>query len=389
IAYVSAYAGMAVVLKDLSREAAQKGKERIARIVEGRVSRGKLDRAAAEALLDRIHPTADAGDLAGCDLVIEAVFENREVKAKVTRETEAVMDPNGVFASNTSTLPITSLARASVRPERFIGLHFFSPVHKMKLVEIIVGAKTSDETIAKAFDYVQKIRKIPIVVNDNRGFFTSRVFGTYVEEGMTMLGEGYHPQGVESAGLQAGFPVGPLAVSDEVSLGLMDHIRRQTIEDFAAEGREYRRRCHEDVLDRMIELGRLGRAHGGGFYDYPEGGKRLWPGLLEHFPRRKDVDLPEMIDRILFVQAVETVRAMEENVLRSVADANIGSIFGWGFPPFHGGVLQFIDAYGTRAFVARARELAHRYGPRFEPPSRLLAMAERDERFFAGPAPKR
>ncbi|MBX3061165.1 MAG: enoyl-CoA hydratase/isomerase family protein, partial [Anaerolineae bacterium] len=382
IAYVTAWAGMAVVLKDVTPEKAEEGKAKIAALAQKRVGRGQMTAVEKQALLDRIHATGDAADLQGCDLVIEAVFEDRELKARVTAEAEAQLAETAVFASNTSTLPITGLAQKSVRPSRFIGLHFFSPVERMKLVEIIVGKETNDETLAKAFDYVLKIRKTPIVVNDSRGFYTSRVFGTYVNEGMALLAEGQHPRAIEAAGLQAGMPIGPLAVSDEVSLSLMVHIRQQTAKDLAAEGKEIPQHPAFRVVDAMVAQNRLGKAHGAGFYDYPPDGKKLlWSGLLDLFPPNGQLPQAEMIERLLFVQALETVRCLEEGVLRSVADANIGSIFGWGFAPFKGGTLQYINDYGLPAFVARGRELAAKYGDRFAPPHHLIEMANRDEHF--------
>ncbi|MCA9927239.1 MAG: enoyl-CoA hydratase/isomerase family protein [Anaerolineales bacterium] len=384
IAYVSAYAGMDVVLKDVTPEKAAAGKANAAAILAKRVARGKLSTDKQTEILNRIQPTADAADLQGCDLIIEAVFEDRALKAKVTAEAEAQIRETAVFASNTSTLPITGLAAASARPANFVGLHFFSPVHKMKLVEIIRGQETSPETLAKAFDYVLQIRKTPIVVNDSRGFYTSRVFSTYVQEGMAMLGEGQHPRAIESAGLQAGMPVGPLAVTDEVSLSLMAHIREQTRKDFAAEGKEMAAHPSDAVLKVMVEeYGRLGKAHGAGFYNYPaDGPKHLWSELQSIFPLiGEKLTQQEMIDRLMFVQALETVRCVAEGVVTSTADANIGSIFGWGFAPFRGGTLQFINAYGLDAFIRRSRELADKYGSRFTPPDYLHQMATKKEMF--------
>jgi 3-hydroxyacyl-CoA dehydrogenase/enoyl-CoA hydratase/3-hydroxybutyryl-CoA epimerase len=295
------------------------------------------------------------------------------------------MCEDGVFASNTSTLPITGLAEASSRPANFVGLHFFSPVDKMKLVEIIVGAQTSQETLAKAFDYVKAIKKVPIVVNDARGFYTSRVFSTYVFEGMALLAEGQPARLVESAGVQAGMPVGPLAVSDEVNLGLMTHIREQTRRDLAAEGKELDAHPGETVLQAMVSLARPGKLQKAGFYAYPEGAKKhLWPGLAEHFGKADAETLPlsTIQERLLFVQCLETVRCMEEGVCTSVADANIGSIFGWGFAPFQGGTLQYINAYGLGAFVSRCQELAEAFGARFAPPQLLLDKASANELFL-------
>ncbi len=387
IAYVSAAAGIDVVLKDATLEKAQDGKAKVEQILAKRVTKGRTTEEEAQVILDRILPTDSAGDLNGCDLIVEAVFENRELKAKVTREAEAQIADDAIFASNTSTLPITGLAEASARPENFIGLHFFSPVERMKLVEIICGDKTSDETLAKAFDYVLQINKIPIVVNDSRGFYTSRVFGTYPNEGAALLWEGNNPVTIERAGRKAGMPVGPLAIFDEINIGLALQIRNQTVKDLEAEGAEVAGRVifeHSKVLDIMVsEQNRPGRAQGGGFYEYPKEGKKyLWPKLREIFPPTDNpVPFDDMIDRMLFVQSLETARCMQDGVLRSVADANIGSIFGWGYAPFNGGTLQFINAYGLVEFVGRSRELAAKYGERFEPPELLVDMAEKDETF--------
>ena len=384
IGYVTAVSGKEVILKDVSLEQAEAGKAKIAALLDTRVAKGKLSKTQRDEVLARIQPTADAADLAGCDLIIEAVFEDRELKAKVTQEAERVLGETAVFASNTSTLPITGLAQASKRPQNFIGLHFFSPVERMKLVEIITGAATSEETLAKAFDFVLKIGKTPIVVNDSRGFYTSRVFGTYLQEGLAMLGEGQHPRAIEAAGLQAGMPVGPLALADEVSLGLIRHIREQTREDLAAEGKEIPAHPSDMVLDVMTgEYGRYGKARGAGFYEYPEDGKKhLWPELRTVFPAQGEpLCQSEMIERLMFVQALETVRCLEENVVTSVADANIGSIFGWGFAPFKGGTLQYINAYGVDALLRRSQELAEKYGERFAPPAKLLAMRDAGRAF--------
>ncbi len=384
IAYVTAVSGIDVVLKDVTLEQAEAGKAKIEKLLDKRVAKGKLSAEKREAALVRVQPTADAADLAGCDLIIEAVFEDRGLKAKVTQEAEDVVAETAVFASNTSTLPITGLASQSKRPQNFVGLHFFSPVERMKLVEIITGQETSAETLAKAFDFVLKIRKTPIVVNDSRGFYTSWVFATYVKEGLALLGEGQHPRAIEAAGLQAGMPVGPLALSDEVSLGLMLHIREQTRKDMGAEGKAMPAHPSDEVLDAMTgEYGRYGKAHGAGFYEYPEGGKKhLWPELQTIFPPQGEpLCQTEMIERMMFVQALETVRCLEENVVTSVADANIGAIFGWGFAPFKGGTLQYINDYGVAAFAQRSQELTENYGERFAPPARLMAMAANNEQF--------
>lgn len=382
IAYVSAVAGIEVVLKDSTLEKAEFGKSYSEKLLTKQVQRGKLTQEQAQAVLARITPTADASAVAGVDLIIEAVFEDRDLKATVTKESEAVMDATGVYASNTSTLPITGLAKASARPEKFIGIHFFSPVDKMPLVEIITGAETNDETLAKAFDYVKQIKKTPIVVNDSRGFYTSRVFSTYVLEGISLLGEGQDPQYIESTGLQAGMPVGPLALTDEVSLSLMAHIRKQTAADFEAEGKPAPTHPAYPVSEKLLALNRPGKAAGAGFYEYPKDGKKqLWSGLNELFPAGEQLPQQEIIDRLLFVQALDTVRCLEEGVLTSVADANIGAIFGWGFAPFHGGTLQFINAYGLDAFIGRSEELQAKYGARFAVPALLKEKAAKGEKF--------
>lgn len=382
IAYVSAMAGIDVILKDATLEKAEFGKSYSEKLLKKAVSRGRMTQEQADQILDKIQPTENADAVVGADLIIEAVFENRELKAKITKESEAVMDPTGVYASNTSTLPITGLAKASDRPEQFIGIHFFSPVDKMQLVEIITGEKTNDTTLAKAFDYVKQIKKIPIVVNDSRGFYTSRVFSTYVLEGMAMLGEGQDAQYIENTGLQAGMPVGPLALTDEVSLSLMAHIRKQTEADLAAEGKEAPFHPAHAVSDKILAENRAGKAAGAGFYEYPEKGKKyLWPKLETIFPSGEQAPQQELIDRFLFVQALDTVRCLEEGVLSSVADANIGSIFGWGFAPFHGGTLQYINAYGLNKFIERAEELASKYGDRFSVPQLLRDKAKKGETF--------
>ena len=384
ITYVSALSGLNLVMTDTTQENADKGLSRIKVILnkefkQGRTTKGKMDE-----ILSRITATADYDKLRNCDLIIEAVFEDRDLKGKVTAEAEKIMDSNGVFASNTSTLPITGLAEKSIRPEKFIGIHFFSPVHKMKLVEIIKGDKTNDETIAKAFDYVLKIKKIPIVVNDSRGFYTSRVFSTYPNEGLALLAEGNSPQEIESAGKKAGMPVGPLAVIDEVNIGLVAGIRNQTRKDLAAEGKKLPPGPADPVIDLMTEkLNRLGRANGRGFYEYPDNGKKyLWPELKKHFPPTKNpLSQNKMMERMLFVQVIETIRCYEENVVTSVEDANIGSIFGWGFAPIKGGTLQFVNDYGIQEFEKQAQKLAKKYGERFAPPELLIEMAANNQTF--------
>ncbi|TXH86486.1 MAG: 3-hydroxyacyl-CoA dehydrogenase [Rhodoferax sp.] len=370
IAYAQASKGIASVLKDVSQEKAEQGKAYSAKITQGRVDKGRMTVEAQQKILGLIQPTASAADLQGCDLIIEAVFENRELKARVTQEAEPMLAPGGFFASNTSTLPISGLARASTDAKKFIGIHFFSPVDKMKLVEIIRGAETDDETVARAYDYVQALGKFPIVVNDSRGFFTSRVFGTFVMEGAAMLGEGIPAAAIENAGMQAGMPVGPLAVLDETALTLSLHVMEQTKADFAAEGKTYEVTPGERVVEKMVkEHSRPGRAGGGGFYEYPaeKGAKKfLWPQLKPLFEKADAAwDITDLKDRLLYRQAVETARCLSENVLTSVHDANIGSIFGIGFPAWTGGAMQFIYGMGVEAFEARAAELAAKYGKGF------------------------
>ncbi|WP_203141866.1 3-hydroxyacyl-CoA dehydrogenase NAD-binding domain-containing protein [Marinobacter mangrovi] len=386
IAYATAARGLDVVLKDVSVENAEKGKAYSQKLLDKKVSRGRMTSDERDKVLGRIQATGAANDLAGCDLIIEAVFEDSDLKAKVTREAEQQLADGGIFASNTSTIPITQLAQASRAPDKFIGLHFFSPVDKMQLVEIIVGEQTSDDTLARAFDYVQQIGKIPIVVNDSRGFFTSRVFGTFVNEGVAMVKEGIHPASIENAGILSGMPVGPLAVCDEVSLTLIQHVRNQSRKDMEAAGQSWTPHPAEAVIDAMVnEHDRKGKAAGAGFYDYPASGKKhLWSGLAEHYTdsaKASEVDLQTLKDRLLFIQAIETVRCLEENVLRTVEDANIGSIFGIGFAPWTGGAVQFINQYGVRKFAERAKELAEAFGERFAPPRLLLDIAESNTPF--------
>lgn len=373
IAYSTAIKGVPVVLKDVSVENAEKGKAYSQKLLDKKVSQGRMTAEKRDQVLSLITATASVEDLKGCDLIIEAVFENQELKAKVTQEAEAFLAEGGVMASNTSTLPITGLANASKDQANFIGLHFFSPVDKMQLVEIIKGKNTSAETLAKAYDYVQQIGKIPIVVNDSRGFFTSRVFGTFVQEGLRLLHEGVHPARIEMAALKAGMPVGPLAIQDEVALTLSEHVANETRKALQAEGKDLPRSGVDDVIQTMIHtFDRKGKAAGAGFYDYPEGGKKhLWEGL-SHWKKDVDISEQEMIDRFLFVQSLDTLRCYEENVLESVIDANIGSIFGIGFAPWTGGAIQFLNQYGLDQAVQRANELEAKYGERFKAPQRLV-----------------
>ncbi|AYA24824.1 3-hydroxyacyl-CoA dehydrogenase NAD-binding domain-containing protein [Rhodococcus rhodochrous] len=379
IAYVSAKAGFDVVLKDVTLEAAERGKNYSEKIEAKALSRGKTTEEKSKALLDRITPTADAADFAGVDFVIEAVFENTELKHKVFQEIEDIVDPDALLGSNTSTLPITGLATGVKRPEDFIGIHFFSPVDKMPLVEIIKGEKTSDEALARVFDYTLAIRKTPIVVNDSRGFFTSRVIGTFVNEAIAMLGEGIEPATIEQAGSQAGYPAPPLQLTDELNMKLMQKIAKET-EEAAKQGDTKlgaSRHPALDVVDWMIEQGRPGRLEKAGFYEYDENGKRqgIWQGVRDHYKTEATLDVPlqDLIDRMLFAEAIETQKCFDEGVLETTADANIGSIFGIGFPAWTGGVAQYIVGYpgGKEGFVKRAEELAAKYGERFNPPASL------------------
>ncbi|MGH3333848.1 MAG: 3-hydroxyacyl-CoA dehydrogenase NAD-binding domain-containing protein, partial [Nocardioidaceae bacterium] len=387
IAYSAARSGIEVVLKDVSAESAEKGKGYSVKLLDKAVDRGKMTRDKADEVLARITPIGDPSDLAGCDLVIEAVFEDPSLKNKVFGEILDVVDSDALLCSNTSTLPITELAEAvGPRAESFIGLHFFSPVDKMPLVEIIKGAKTSDETVARAVDVVQQIKKTPIVVNDSRGFYTSRVIGTQINEGLAMLGEGVRPMSIERAALQAGYPVGPLQISDELNMELMVKIRNATRAAVEREGRPYVPHPSEAVIDKMIEVGRPSKLKGAGFYEYDESGKRLglWKGLADTFPvADEQADLAELEDRFLFIEALETAKCFAEGVIESAAAANIGSIMGIGYPPNTGGAVQFMQGYegGLSGFVARARELAAKFGERFEPPAILVEKAEKGEKF--------
>ncbi|MFE9256684.1 3-hydroxyacyl-CoA dehydrogenase NAD-binding domain-containing protein [Streptomyces sp. NPDC006879] len=386
IAYSCARAGIEVVLKDVSLESAARGKEYSHKLLDKAVARGRSTEAKKAQLLARITPTADAADLAGCDAVIEAVFEDTALKHKVFEEIQGVVEPDALLCSNTSTLPITVLAEGVERPEDFVGLHFFSPVDKMPLVEIIKGGRTGDEALARAFDLVRQINKTPIVVNDSRGFFTSRVIGQFINEGVAMVGEGIEPASIEQAAGQAGYPARVLSLMDELTLTLPRKIRNETRRAFEEAGRTWTAHPADQVIDRMVdEFARPGRSGGAGFYEYVDGQRTgIWPGLREHFTRSgAQIPFEDMKERMLFSEALDTVRCLEEGVLTSVADANIGSIMGIGFPAWTGGVLQYINGYegALPGFVARARELADRYGERFEPPALLLAKAERGETF--------
>ncbi|WP_372440423.1 3-hydroxyacyl-CoA dehydrogenase NAD-binding domain-containing protein [Actinokineospora baliensis] len=386
IAYSSARAGIEVVLKDVTQEAADKGKAYSAGILAKAVSRGKITQEKADEVLARITPTADAADVAGADLVVEAVFESPDLKKKVFAEVEDLVAADALLGSNTSTLPITGLADGVKRQEDFIGLHFFSPVDKMPLLEIVVGEKTSDVALAKAFDYALQIKKTPIVVNDSRGFFTSRVIGTFMNEALAMVGEGIAIPSIEQAGAQAGYPAPPLQLLDELTLTLPRKIRDEARAAVEAAGGTWPAHPANQVLDRMVvEFDRKGRSSGAGFYDYADGKRTgLWPGLAEAFGSGgTEIPFADMQERMLFAEVLETVKCFDEGVLRTVPDANIGSIFGIGFPAWTGGIIQYINGYpgGPAGFVARARDLAAHYGDRFLPPASLVAKAENGETY--------
>lgn len=389
IAFAAARVGIDVVLKDVTVDAAARGRAHAERLLDGQVERGRLTGAQRDETLARITPTADAADLTGCDAVVEAVFESVELKHRVLAEAEASVLPDALLGSNTSTLPIGVLAEGVQRPEDVIGIHFLSPVDKMPLIEIIVGARTSDEALARAFDLAVQLRKNPIVVNDRRGFFTSRVFGALVMEAARMVGEGIDPVAIERAAGTAGFPGQPLAMLDEVSLELPRKIEKEAERLAAASGTPYEPSPAMRVLETLIDAGRLGKAAGAGFYDYPEGGhKQLWPGLADLFGGDADVPLTDIEDRLTFAMSLETIRVWDEGVLRSVPDANVGSILGIGFPPLLGGTLQHVDGYeaadgavGVAAYARRALELADRYGDHLAPPPSLVAKAAAGETY--------
>ncbi len=381
LALVAAQAGLDVVLLDRDAAAAQKGKDYAAKSLAKQVDKGALDRAAADKVLARIHPTENYAELAGAEICIEAVFEDAAIKADVTKKAEKALGPKAFFATNTSTLPISTLANASQRPEQFIGMHFFSPVERMELVEIIVGKQTSDATLAAALDLAAKLRKTPIVVNDSRGFYTSRVFQILINEGAAMLSEGVAPARIENAAKSAGFPVGPLALLDEVTIDLPIKIVETSR---AEEGGDYAPAVGLPAMYKMRELGRTSRKSGAGFYEYPaDGKKRLWSGLADAFPlKAEQPEQNELKKRILFSQAIETARCMEERVLETPQDADLGALYGWGFPAWTGGTISYIDTIGLKQFVREADRLAQDYGPRFAPSPWLRAMAEKGDSIY-------
>jgi 3-hydroxyacyl-CoA dehydrogenase/enoyl-CoA hydratase/3-hydroxybutyryl-CoA epimerase len=384
IAYVSALAGLDVVLVDRDPETAQKGKDHSQKLMDEQVSRGRATAVERDAVLARIAPTADFVALKDCDLVIEAVFEDRKIKEEVIARAQNVIGDNAIFGSNTSTLPITSLAEAFKDRPRFIGIHFFSPVERMNLVEIIMGKQTGDAALAGALDYVRAIRKTPIVVNDSRGFYTSRVVGTYLREGHLMLADGIPAAMIENVGRMAGMPVGPLALNDEVAVDLAWKILKATEADLGPQAIEPRQKA---LLEEMVEKrGRYGRKNGKGFYDYPQNGpKRLWRGLADLQPQKLDpdtLDVAELKARLLAMQALETARCIEEGVVTDMREADVGSILGFGFAPFTGGTISYIDGMGTKAFVALCTKLAKAHGDRFKPNKLLIDMAKTGDTFY-------
>lgn len=381
IAYVSAMAGIEVVLKDVSLEAAEKGKQYSRTLLEKAISKGKMSPEKAEGILNLIKTTDNYSELENADLIIEAVFENPQLKAEVTKAAvNFLQKDSGVFASNTSTLPISNLAKATIQPDKFIGIHFFSPVDRMQLVEIIMGKETSDYALAVAMDFVKKIRKTPIVVNDAQGFYTSRVFFTYTSEGIELLKDGVNPVVIENIAKQMGMPVGPLAVSDEVALDLAYKIAKEAVENGILSETD----TSYQVSKQFTEMGRLGKKAKAGFYTYPENGKKyLWEGLSNLFPiKEESISIEEIKKRLLYRQALETVKCVEEGVIRKYLDADLGSIFAWGFPAYLGGTLSFVDTVGIKTFVTEADRLADTYGERFRPTEKLRAMAETGTGFY-------
>lgn len=381
LAYVGANTGLEVVLLDVSLEAAQKGKAYSQKLLDGQVAKGRLSAERRDQTLALIQPTADYAALADCELVIEAVFENRAIKAEATRKAEAILAPDAVFASNTSTLPITGLAEASVRPEQFVGLHFFSPVEKMPLVEVIRGQRTSDTTVAQAMDLIKRLRKTPIVVGDCHSFYANRAFGLFPYEAMIMLKEGVNPNLIENAARLAGMPMPALALTDEFSIELLYKVMKQNQAD---QGKSYKEKPQDAVLTAMVEkFGRIGRKDGRGFYDHPtDGKKKLWPGLAEHFPLAKQQpSLDEVQKRLMYVQSVEAARCVAEGVV-SAKDADVGSLLGWGFPSALGGAISQIDTVGAAHFVADCERMTQAYGERFKVPPQLREMAANSARYL-------
>lgn len=383
IAYSSAMVGIEVVLKDISLDAAVKGKAYTQALLQKRVDKGRMTSEKMAQVLSLIHPTASDEDLDGCDLIIEAVFENMTLKHQMTRDLEPRLADGGVWGSNTSTLPITQLAQASQNAENFIGIHFFSPVDKMPLVEIIMGEQTGDMALAKAFDFTKQIKKTPIVVNDSLGFFTSRTFGTYLDEGVRLLVEGMKPLRIDNLGKAVGMPVGPLTVYDEVSLEL-SRKASQTWKEMGLSVGDDDRSITAGVVETMVgDYGRGGRYHGGGFYEYgADGSKEVWSGLAELYGAiTSPLSDADAKDRLLFRQVIEALKCLETGVLRTVADGNIGSIMGIGAPAWTGGLLQFVNTYGLQNFIDRCASLSAAYGERFQAPAIVAEKLARDETF--------
>jgi 3-hydroxyacyl-CoA dehydrogenase/enoyl-CoA hydratase/3-hydroxybutyryl-CoA epimerase len=379
IACVSALAGIEVILVDTTKEQAEFGFSKIKQILQKRVDKKTLTEKDFNTILSRIFTTSNYEDLSSCELIIEAVFENKDLKKQVTIKAESVIKTDTIFASNTSTIPITELAKNSNRPKQFIGLHFFSPVDRMKLVEIIKGKKTSKRTLSKAYNYVLSLKKTPIIVNDGRGFYTTRVFERYTCEGMALLEEGVSPKRIEEIGKKAGYPIGPLAILDEITISLAYHIREQVREPLSSKSEPW-----DKVMEIMIsDLNRTGKSNNGGFYEYPKDAKKyLWPQLKNYFTiSKEELDEQEIIDRFYFSQVIETIRCFEERIITSVSDANIGSMLGWGFPRQKGGTLQFVNDYGLLLFQKRAQELMNKYGSRFSPPKLLDEMIKSNSTF--------
>lgn len=379
IACVSALAGIEVILVDTTKEQAEFGFSKIKQILQKRVDKKTLTEKDFNTILSRIFTTSNYEDLSSCELIIEAVFENKDLKRQVTIKAESVMKTDTIFASNTSTIPITELAKNSNQPKQFIGLHFFSPVDRMKLVEIIKGKKTSKKTLSKAYNYVLSLKKTPIIVNDGRGFYTTRVFERYTCEGMALLEEGVSPKRIEEIGKKAGYPIGPLAILDEITISLAYHIREQVRDPLSSKSEPW-----DKVMEIMIsDLNRTGKSKNGGFYEYPKDAKKyLWPQLKNYFTiSKEELDEQEIIDRFYFSQVIETIRCFEERIITSVSDANIGSMLGWGFPRQKGGTLQFVNDYGLLLFQKRAQELMNKYGSRFSPPKLLDEMIKSNSTF--------
>ncbi|MER8415737.1 3-hydroxyacyl-CoA dehydrogenase NAD-binding domain-containing protein [Mesorhizobium sp. M0140] len=384
IAYVTAKAGIPVVLLDRDLESATKGKAHSDGLISDQVKKGRAKPEDKDKLLSLITPTADYADLAGCDLVVEAVFEDSSVKKSATEQAEAVLKPSAIFASNTSTIPITGLAKNSARPKNFIGIHFFSPVDKMMLVEIILGKKTGDKALATAIDFVRAIKKTPIVVNDTRGFYVNRCVLRYMSEAYKMLIEGVPAPMIENAAKAAGMPVGPLALTDETAIDLAQKIMKQTIRDLGDKAVDPKQMA---LINTMVDdHGRFGRKNGKGFYDYPAkpAKKKLWPGLKDLYPQLapEKVDYGELQQRLLVTIALEAARVMEEGIVTDPREADVGSILAFGFAPYTGGALSYIDGIGAKAFVKIAKGLQKKYGAEFKAPKLLLDMAEKGESFY-------